>query len=229
MPAIVRRVERLLADGPLRRAEIVRRLEIAPTQWNGVGVYLDLVRVPPMGTWERPRADLYALAESWIGPSTATEPEGRALLAKRYFAAFGPATGGAFATWAGLSVREATATLEGIRLRRFRGEDGKPLLDLPRAPLPDPDTPAPVRFLPVWDATLLAHARRTQILPERHRERVFNVRTPQSLHTFLVDGQVAGTWRFDDGRVRVEPFGRLSREVRREVDDEAERLAALMR
>ena len=86
-----------------------------------------------------------------------------------------------------------------------------------------------MRFLPVWDPTLLVHARRTQILPERHRARVFNVRTPQSLHTFLVDGQVAGTWRFEGGRVRIEPFERLSRAVRSEVDDEAERLASFMR
>ena len=84
-------------------------------------------------------------------------------------------------------------------MRRFLDEQGKELVDLPRAPLPDPDTPAPVRFLPVWDATLLVHARRTQILPEEHRSRVFNVKTPQSVHTFLVDGQVAGTWRHERG------------------------------
>ena len=102
MRSLARRVERLLADGPLRRAEIVRRLGIDSTRWNGVGVYLDLVRVPPLGTWERPRADLYDLAESWIGPGTATEAEGRALLARRYLAAFGPATRTEIATWAGL-------------------------------------------------------------------------------------------------------------------------------
>jgi hypothetical protein len=92
--------------------------------------------------------------------------------------------------------------------------------------LPDEDTPAPVRLLPVWDATLLVHARRTQILPERHRPRIFNVRTPQSANTFLVDGQVAGTWRHENGRVRIEPFGRLPKGVRAELDDEAERLGA---
>jgi hypothetical protein len=86
--------------------------------------------------------------------------------------------------------------------------------------------PAPVRFLPVWDATLLVHARRTQILPERYRARVFNVRTPNSVNTFLVDGQVAGTWKYDNGRVKVEPFGRLAKGVRAELDEEAERLAA---
>ncbi|MGH2403341.1 MAG: DNA glycosylase AlkZ-like family protein, partial [bacterium] len=92
-----------------------------------------------------------------------------------------------------------------FRLRRFRDEQGGELFDLPRAPLPGPDTPAPVRFLPTWDATLLVHARRTRILPEQYRARVFNTRTPHSVSTFLVDGQVAGTWRYEKGRVRLKP------------------------
>ena len=82
-----------------------------------------------------------------------------------------------------------------------------------------------MRFLPVWDATLLVHARRTQILPERYRARVFNTRNPQSVNTILVDGQVAGTWRTRRPR-QIEPFGRMPKDVRAELDDEAERLAA---
>ena len=88
--------------------------------------------------------------------------------------------------------------------------------------------PVPVRFLPTWDATLLVHARRTLILPEHHRSKIFHVKIPQSLGTFLVDGQVAGTWRHDDDRVSIDPFVALPRAVRREVDGEAERLAAFM-
>jgi hypothetical protein len=84
-----------------------------------------------------------------------------------------------------------------------------------------------VRFLPVWDSTLLVHARRTGILPEEYRPKVFNARTPQSVNTFLVDGAVAGTWKYDRGGVRMEPFRRLDRSTRRELDDEAGRLAAL--
>ena len=118
-----------------------------------------------------------------------------------------------------------TPVLERMTLRRFRAEDGSELLDVPRAPLPDPETPAPVRFLPTWDATLLVHARRTGILPERHRPRIFHTKAPQSFGTFLVDGAVAGTWRFDGGRIVTEPFERLSRETRAELRDEAERLA----
>jgi len=97
---------------------------------------------------------------------------------------------------------------------------------VPRAPLPDPETPAPVRFLPTWDATLLVHARRTGILPERYRPQVFSSKTPHSVGTFLVDGAVAGTWRPERGRIVVKAFVRLPRDVKREVDDEAERLAA---
>ena len=89
---------------------------------------------------------------------------------------------------------------------------------MPRAPLPDADTPAPVRFLPAWDATLLIHARRTQILPERYRARVFNTKTPHSIHTFLVDGQVAGSWRHEKGRIVLDPFERLSAEARRALE-----------
>jgi hypothetical protein len=111
-------------------------------------------------------------------------------------------------------------------LRRFRDEDGRELLDLPRAPLPPPDIPAPARFLPTFDATLLVHARRTGILAEEHRKRIFHVRNPQSERTFLVDGRVAGTWRYEAGRITLEPFGRVSRAARAELEEEAERLAA---
>ena len=115
--------------------------------------------------------------------------------------------------------------LERVAKRRFEAEDGAALFDLARAPLPDPDTPAPVRFLPTWDATLLVHARRTQILPEEHRSKVFSVKTPQSVPTFLVDGQVAGTWRYEKGRVATKPFGRLDAAAKRELKAEADRLA----
>ncbi len=69
------------------------------------------------------------------------------------------------------------------------------------------------------------HARRTGLLPEEHRPKLFNTRTPQSMPTFLVDGRVAGTWRYEKGRVKVEPFRRLNAAVRKELDAEAERLA----
>jgi DNA glycosylase AlkZ-like len=217
-----RKVRRAFDGGTLTRAELEA---VLGTRLGRAGLFLDLVRVPPSGTWERRRADLYALAEDWVGRESATENEGIDLLVRRYMQGFGPARPAEIADWASLDVKTTREALERLELRRFRDEHGKELVDLPQLPLPDEDTPAPVRFLPVWDATLLVHARRTQILPERHRPRIFNVRTPQSANTFLVDGQVAGTWRYEKGRVKVEPFGRLPRGVRAELNEEGERLA----
>src|SRR6185503_17069358 len=184
---------------------------------NGVGLFLDVVRVPPSGTWERRRADIYALAENWVGPEKVTEDEGLELLVRRYLSGFGPARPDEIANWAGVAKPDIAGVLERVELRRFEDEQGKELIDLPRLPLPDADTPAPVRFLPVWDATLLAHARRTGILPEEYRSHVFNVRTPHSVNTFLVDGKVAGTWSYENGRLKTEPFGRLSRSAGAEL------------
>jgi hypothetical protein len=226
--AVARRARKLLADGPRARGELVEALGADNVVWAGVGLWLDLVRVPPSGTWERRRADLYALAEQWVGPPTAETDRAVEHLVRRYLGGFGPASVADLVSWSGLSRSRLAPTIERLGLRRFRDERGGELLDLPRAPLPDGDTPAPVRFLPTWDATLLVHARRTQILPERFRPRVFNTRTPHSLETFLVDGQVAGTWKYERGRVRVEPFERLSRAQSREVAEEADRLSEFL-
>jgi Winged helix DNA-binding domain len=194
------------------------------TAWAGVDVFH--VRVPPSGTWTQRRAHAFGLAEAWVERTDVTEEAGLEHLARRYLAAFGPATANDLADWAGVPVSFFRAVLAALPLRRFRAEDGAELLDLPRAPLPPPDTPAPVRFLPTWDAALLVHARRTGILPERYRPLIFNTKMPQSVGTFLVDGVVAGTWRYEDGRVRTTPFARLSPAARAEVADEAERLGA---
>ena len=227
--AAARRVRNLLADGPRRRADLVTQLGLDSPTWNGVNLWLDLVRVPPSGTWERRRADLYALAEDWVGPPPpgATEAAGVELLLRRYLAGFGPASLADAANWAGVPPAVMADAARGIELERFVDESGKELLDLPGAPLPDPATPAPVRFLPTWDATLLVHARRSGILAEDHRPLLFSTRTPQSRPSFLVDGQVAGTWRFGGGRILTEPFEPLPASVRRQVDDEAERLIQL--
>jgi Winged helix DNA-binding domain len=224
MRAAAKKLRRFLADGPRRRQEIEEHLgrHVA----LGIGAYVDLVRVPPSGTWEQRRADLWGLAEDWVGPEDASHEEGVDLLVRRYLAAFGPAAKTDIADWAGVPVAKITRSLERMTLRRFRDEAGKELVDLLRAPLPDPTTPARPRFLPVWDATLLVHARRTQILPEEYRPLVFNVKTPHSVNTFLVDGQVAGTWRYENGKVKIEPFAPLPRPARRELDEEAVRLAA---
>jgi hypothetical protein len=226
MPAAARRLRRFLADGPRRRKEIEELL--GRERARGVGVYLDLVRVPPSGTWEQRRADLYATAEDWIGAENVSREEGLTLLVHRYLAAFGPAPKTDIADWAMLPVADVESGVERLKLRRFRDENGKELLDLPRSPLPSPDTAAPPRFLPAWDATLLVHARRTQILPEEYRPLVFNVKTPHSVSTFLVDGHVAGTWRQQGGKVELEPFEPVPRTARRELEDETRRLEAFL-
>ena len=226
MAAAARRVRPRLADGPLTRAEVQELVGMGAAGTNGLSLWIEMVRVPPSGTWERRRADLFADAERWIGPAPEiAEREARADLVRDYLRGFGPATAAEIADWAGLGIRQITPALDRLELRRFRAADGAELVDLPRLPLPDPETPAPVRFLPTWDATLLVHARRTQILPEEHRSKVFSTKTPQSVATFLVDGAVAGTWRFEKGKVTTKPFARIDRATRRAVDDEAERLA----
>jgi hypothetical protein len=195
---------------------------------NGVNLWLDLVRVPPCGTWERRRADVFAAARDWLGPppSDLTPEKATIHIVKRYLEGFGPATVAEIANWAGLKPTTVTDALKSLKLRRFAAENGDELVDLPRAPLPDPDTPAPVRFLPVWDATLLAHARRSLVIKEEDRVKIFNTKTPHSLNTFLVDGQAAGTWHFDKGRITVDPFDKLDAKTKKTVTAEADRLAA---
>jgi hypothetical protein len=229
MASVARKLRGRLGDGTMSRKEIHELLGSDSVVTNGVNMWLDLVRVPPSGTWERRRADLYAAAEAWLGPPQAglDESNGIETLSRRYLGAFGPATVAELADWMGLHPKRVTPVLEQVKLRRFTAEDGSELLDLPRAPLPDPETPAPVRFLPTWDATLLVHARRTGILPEEHRPKVFNARTPQSVPTFLVDGRVAGTWSYEKGKVKTKPFGRLDAAAKRELREEGDRLAEL--
>jgi len=205
-----------LKDGPLRRKEI--EAVIGKDAMQGIGAWVDLVRVPPQGTWEKRRADNFGLAEDWLPQPEVKDPL-RHLVA-RYLTGFGPAAQGDIANWAGMGNKDVAPALEG--LDTHAAEDGTTLYDLPGLPLPDADTPAPVRFLPTWDATLLVHARRALILPEDLREHVFHVKMPQSIGTFLVDGQVAGTWKPDG---TITPLVDLTKQQRTQVDKEAAALA----
>jgi hypothetical protein len=229
MGRAVRRVRADLADGPRRHDELVAGLaeeDIPRTAWNGLAQLVHLVRVPPSGTWEQRRANRYALAEQWLGEPAIDESDAIVHLVRRYLVGFGPASRADIANWTGLQATTLTPAFHALDLRRFRDADGRELIDLPDAPLPDGDDPAPVRFLPTWDANLLVHARRTGILPETYRPRIFSAKTPHSFPTFLVDGAVAGTWRYEDGRVVLDPFAALPARWRRAVDEEADRLAA---
>jgi len=225
LTAAAEELRQRLGDGPLQRKEVEEL--VGRSGITAVGLWLDLVRVPPSGTWERRRADLYAAADLWIKPINVPSNEASEHLVHRYLAGFGPATKADIASWSGLAPGEVATVVDRLDLRLFRSEGGAELLDVPDAPLPDPDTPAPVRFLPTWDATLLVHARRTGILPEEYRPLVFNTKTPHSVNTFLVDGSVAGTWRYEQGRVELHPFKELSPLTLGPLHREAEGLAAL--
>jgi hypothetical protein len=230
--AALRRIDRraaaILRDGPMRRSALLEALGGDGSAWASVGMWTPLVRVPPSGTWASRRADRYGLAEARVGPRpTMSVPEARAHLVRRYLAAFGPASRKDVQSFTGLPLRAIDEALGALATRAFASEEREPLIDVRGALLPDGDAPAPVRFLPTWDASLLAHARRAQILPERHRPRIFGIKTPFSFPTFLVDGRVAGTWRERDGGIQLEPFEPLPRAVRSELADEAARLASL--
>jgi Winged helix DNA-binding domain len=212
-----------LADGP----RTVKELGDLASGFVGThGLWVDLVRVPPSGTWERRRADRLGLAEAWVGPPDASEADGLRHLVRAYLRAFGPANWADIASWAGITMTAAKGAAAGLELRTYRDEKGRVLLDLPDQPLPDPDMPAPVRFLPHWDANLLVHARRTGLLPEAFRPRVFSTKNPFSVGTYLVDGSVAGGWSLRDGRIELDPYIDLPVRVGREVEREREALEA---
>jgi winged helix DNA-binding protein len=154
--------------------------------------------------------------------------EARAEIVRRYLAAFGPASRQDIDAWSMMRQPQIKAALERLEpLRRFREENGRELLDVPRAPLPDAETPAPVRFLPKWDNVLLSFADRTRVLPEEYRKKVISMNGDVA-QTFLVDGRVAGIWEVENGRVVLKPFAKLSRAAQREVNDEKERLEAFV-
>lgn len=214
-------VQAALAAGPRTVKELG---DLGAGFVGNLGLWVDLVRVPPSGTWEHRRADRLALAETWVGAPDSTEDAGMTRLVQAYLRAFGPASWRHIAAWAGISVGDARRGGEGLTLVAFRDQDGRPLVDIPDAPLPDPGMPVPVRFLPHWDANLLVHARRTGLLPEVHRPRVFSSRNPFSVGTVLVDGRVVATWSQRDSRIVVELLEDVSSAERRSIEDEREAL-----
>jgi DNA glycosylase AlkZ-like len=225
---------RALADGgPITAAEGVAHIERehgligihARRAWRAARIRAHLMHHYETALWRaRPEGRFAALDEPELHDPT----EARAEMFRRYFAAFGPASRRDLVAWSKMHVPEIQRALDRLEpLRRFRDGQGRELLDVPRAPLPDPDTRAPARFLPKWDNVLLAFHDRTRVLPEPYRKKVIG-NNGDVAQTFLVDGFVAGTWRAEAGRVVVEPFAPLSRSTRREIEDEAERLEAFL-
>lgn len=190
---------------------------------NALAALAPLAQLPPRGLWGRNGRAVQTTAERWLGrrlePSGPPDP-----LLERYLAAFGPATIEDMAKWSGLrGVRGAVERLR-PRLRSFLDEEGRELLDVLDGPLPDPDTPAPVRFLPECDNAVLAHADRSRIVSERHRKIVTAHRT------FLVDGFVGGTWKIVHGSrgdtLVISPLVEISRRNRLALAEEGAQMLA---
>ena len=226
-------VRALAAAGPVSSAEALAFVERehgltgieGRRAWRAARHRAHLLHHHETALWHgRPEGRFVALDE----PEAHDPTEARAEVVRRYLAAFGPASRRDIVAWSMMHVPEIQRALDRLEpLRRFRDEHGRELLDVPRAPLPDPETAAPVRFLPKWDNVLLAFADRTRVLPEPYRKKVIGMNGDVA-QTFLVDGLVAGIWRVENGRVLVEPFAPLARAEQREVEEEAERLEAFL-
>jgi hypothetical protein len=235
LDALARDLVRHASEHPRSRSELLGllgqpKLELAERRpwlvWYLLASRAGLVHAPGSSIWRRNTAGVtFVPATTLLGAAGADGEEAVAHLVRRYLAAFGPATRADAAQWTGIPVAALAPGFERLALRRFRDEAGRELLDLPRAPLAAAETEAPPRFLPMWDSSLLAHADRTRILPEEYRKTVIK-RNGDVLQTFLVDGFVAGTWKFEDGGVALEPFEPVRRDVRRALEAEGKALAA---
>lgn len=195
--------------------------------------YTAWVHAPSIVPWSFGRRPILTGGSAWLGgTSFADEAPALEYLARHYLAAFGPASVADMAAWSGLAIarlRPALATIDaGEGLRRYSDERGRELFDLAGCSVPAAEVDAPARFLPMWDSALLAYADRTRLIDDAHRK-VVTARNGDTLPTFLVNGRVAGLWWAEaDGtrsRISLEPFVRLGRGERRDVDREGERLA----
>jgi len=191
-----------------------------------VRAFVPLIQVPPRGIWGASGPAAHTSGEAWLDQPLASErsPDEMVL---RYLAAFGPATIRDMQTWSGLTGLHAATDRLRAHLRTFLDEHGKELFDLPDAPRPDPDTPAPPRFLAAFDNVLLSHADRSRIIAKEHRPLVF---TENGIirPTILVNGFVCGTWKTERTRgtatLVIEPFEPLPAEAHAALTTEGERL-----
>jgi hypothetical protein len=227
----IKTIGRALADdGPLTRAQLVERTGVEGQPfihlafaacYEGVAV-----RGPLVG-----RQHAYVRTEDWIGPAPKRIDRDASLaeLARRYLAAFGPATVADAANWTALRVRDVRAALAAAEpLVRYTDEAGRELLDVADGLLPPEDTPAPARLLPRWDNTILGHADRARVIPADYRAAMRVDANGADYQVFLVDGFVAGRWRLEKGRAVVEPLRRLAADAKRALADEAERVEAFV-
>jgi hypothetical protein len=186
---------------------------------------LPLVQVPPRALWQGSGQVRLTTATAWLG-----KPRGKPLtideMVVRYLAAFGPAAVTDVQTWSGLT--RLGDVVERLDLMRFKSEGGQTLYDIPDAPRPDPDLPAPVRLVAPFDNILLSHANRTRVISDEHRKRLFSGKNGVFPGTVLVDGFVAGTWELvgkgESTTMRVRPYVALRGRLLDAVISEGNRL-----
>lgn len=191
-----------------------------------VRMHLPLVQVPDASEWGFPSDPVHANAETWLG-TRLPDPAGPRELILRYLAAFGPATVAAIQAWSGLNaIRPVVDELKPI-LRVFRDERGRELLDIPDAPTPPADTPAPPRFLPEYDNLVMSHVERGRVAPDEYR-RLVSLPGLRIQSTILVDGYVRGAWKIERSKraaaLVIEPFEPLPADTRDSLGVEGERL-----
>jgi Winged helix DNA-binding domain len=225
--------QRLLGEQPRSRAELGRELAARWPRHDpvdlayAVSYLVPLVQVPPRGIWGQPQGGArWAPAEVWLGRPLEPRPRIEEMI-RRYLAAFGPATVQDIQAWSGLTRLREITTVMAPRLRPARDESGAELLDLPEAPRPDPDTPAPVRFLPEYDNLLLSYADRGRVIPSR-RPVPLPPGNGGRTGTVLTDGRWNGTWTISRSRdtavLRVEPHDRISGRDAEALEAEGSRL-----
>ena len=187
---------------------------------------LPLVQIPPRGVWGASHQATWTTVEDWLGEPVDPEPSVETVI-RRFLATFGPASTSDIRTWSGLTgLREAIAGMK-PQLHVYRDERGRELLDVPDGPLPNPDVPAPPRFLPEFDNVFLSHADRTRIISDEDRKRLMTANAVLP-GTFLVDGYIHGTWKIertrDSARLVLRPFRPIPRAHLQDLLDEAARL-----
>jgi hypothetical protein len=204
--------------------------------WRFVSAHADLVSAPPGGRWDYGGTDApYVAARHWIKGNGSRPTDDAAIehLVRRALAAFGPMTLADVAKFAGQVPARIRPTLTRIApsLVTFADEQKRMLFDLPRAPIPDADVAAPVRFLPRYDELLIAYQHRDRVMAERYRGNVYSKNAIVEA-VVLVDGFGAGTWALErtktDAIVRVRQFARLAAKHKAAVIAEGERLAGFM-